>query len=205
MSVSKFDKKIRKLRSKENKLITKMENRRQEFIKSTEKFISNWYSKYVENVAKSNPEVTKSIDLDGVKSIKSELQELIEEVQGIVEERLSPKELWSHFYQETQMSMEDFIYSVKKPRMIDDVIRSLLSGAVPLLAKHGYEKATHELDTILRNPLRRDDRLDWSSAMDATVGSYSDLHKQLSDITAKIQNTEREKVLAEAEDLWKRA
>ena len=205
MSLPKFDKKIRKLRSKENKLITKMENRRQEFIKSTEKFISNWYSKYVENVAKSYPEVTKSIDLDGVKSIKSELLELIKEVQVIVEQELSRKELWSHFYQETQIALEDFIYSVKRPRMLDDVIRSLLSGAVSLLVKHGYEKATHELDTILRNPLRRDDRLDWSSAMDATVGTYSDLHKQLSDITFKIQNTEREKVLAEAEDLWKRA
>jgi hypothetical protein len=205
MSLPKFDKKIRKLRSKENKLITKMENRRQEFIKTTEKFISNWYSKYVENVAKSYPEVTKSIDLDGVKSIKSELLELIKEVQVIVEQELSRKELWSHFYQETQIALEDFIYSVKRPRMLDDVIRSLLSGAVSLLVKHGYEKATHELDTILRNPLRRDDRLDWSSAMDATVGTYSDLHKQLSDITFKIQNTEREKLLAEAEDLWKRA
>jgi hypothetical protein len=205
MSLPKFDKKIRKLRSKENKLITKMENRRQEFIKSTEKFISNWYSKYVENVVKSYPEVTKLIDLDGVKSIKSELQELIEEVQGIIEERLSPKELWSHFYQETQMAVEDFIYSVKKPRILDDVIRSLLSGAIPLLDKHGYEKAAHELDTILGNPLRRDDRLDWSSTMDATIESYSDLHKQLSDITAKIKNTERERILAEAEDLWKRA
>jgi hypothetical protein len=205
MSLPKFDKKIRKLRSKENKLITKMENRRQEFIKSTEKFISNWYFKYVENVAKSYPEVTKSIDLDGVKSIKSELLELIKEVQVIVEQELSRKELWSHCYQETQIALEDFIYSVKRPRMLDDVIRSLLSGAIPLLAKHGYEKAAHELDTILGNPLRRDDRLDWSSAMDATIESYSDLHKQLSDITAKIQNTEREKVLAEAEDLWKRA
>lgn len=205
MSLPKFDKKIRKLRSKENKLITRMENRRQELIKSTEKFISNWYSKYVENVVKSYPEVTKSIDLDGVKSIKSELQELIEEVQGIVEERLSPKELWSHFYQETQMSVEDFIYGVKKPRILDDVIRSLLSGAIPLLDKHGYEKAAHELDTILGNPLRRDDRLDWSSTMDATIESYSDLHKHLSDITAKIKNTERERILAEAEDLWKRA
>ena len=182
-----------------------MEKQRQEFIKATEVFVSSWYSKYVENVVKSYPEVTKLIDLDGVKSIKSELQELIEEVQGIVEERLSPKELWSHFYQETQMAVEDFIYSVKKPRILDDVIRSLLSGAIPLLDKHGYEKAAHELDTILGNPLRRDDRLDWSSTMDATIESYSDLHKQLSDITAKIQNTEREKVLAEAEDLWKRA
>lgn len=131
--------------------------------------------------------------MDGVKSIKSELQELIEEVQGIVEERLSPKELWSHFYKETQMAVEDFIYySVKKSRILDDVIRSLLSGAIPLLAKHGYEKAAHELDTILGNPLRRDDRLDWSSTMDATIESYSDLHKHLSDITAKIKNTERE-------------
>ena len=205
MSLSKFDKKIRKLRSKENKLMRKMENLRQEFIKSTERFISNWYSKYVENVAKSYPEVTKSIDLDGVKSIKSELLELIKEVQVIVEQELSRKELWSHFYRETEMALEDFIYTVKRPRILDDVMRSLLSGAVPLLTKHGYEKATHELDTILRNPLRRDDRLDWSSAMDATVRTYSELHKQLSDITFKIQNTEREKLLAEAEDLWKRA
>ena len=205
MSLSKFDKKVRRLRSKENKLTTKMESRRQEFIQSTERFISSWYSKYVENVVKSYPEVTKSIDLNGVKSIKSELLELIKEVQGIVEQELSRKELWSHFYRETEMALEDFIYTVKRPRILDDVMRSLLSGAVPLLTKHGYEKAAHELDTILGNPLRRDDRLDWSSTMDATVESYSNLHKQLSDITAKIQNTEREKVLAEAEDLWRRA
>jgi hypothetical protein len=205
MSVSKFDKKIRKLRYKEKKIITRMEKQRQEFIKATETFVSSWYSKYVENVVKSYPEVTKLIDLDGVKSIKSELQKLIEEVQRVVEERLSSKELWSHFYQETHMSMEDFIYNVKKPRMIDDVIRSLLAGAISLLAKHGYEKAAHELDTVLGNPLRRDDRLDWSSTMDATIKSYFDLHKQLSDINAKIRNTERERVLAEAEDLWKRA
>ena len=97
------------------------------------------------------------------------------------------------------------IENLKKPRIIDDVIRSLLSGTISLLAKHGYEKAAHELDTILGNPLRRDDRLDWSSTMDATIESYFDLHKQLSDIIAKIKNTERERVLAEAEDLWKRA
>ena len=205
MSLPKFDKKIRKLRSKEEKCLTKMEKQRQEFIKAKKAFVSSWYSKYVENVVKSYPEVTKLIDLYGVKSIKSELQELIKEVQRVVEERLSPKELWSHFYQETQMAVEDFIYSVKKPRILDDVIRSLLSGAVALLAKHGYEKAAHELDTILGNPLRRDDRLDWSSTMDATIESYFDLHKQLSEIIAKIKNTEREKVLAEAEDLWKRA
>lgn len=205
MFLPRFDKKIRKLRSKEEKCITKMEKERQEFIKATKAFVSSWYSKYVESVVKSYPEVTKLIDLDGVKSIKSELAELIGEVQGVLEERLSPKELWSHFYRETEMALEDFIYNVKRPRILDDVIRSLLSGAVPLLAKHGYEKAAHELDTILGNPLRRDDRLDWSSTMDATVESYSNLHKQLSDITFKIQNTEREKVLAEAEDLWKRA
>jgi hypothetical protein len=205
MSLFKFDRKIRRLRSKEKKLTTKMESRRQEFITSTERFISSWYSKYVENVVKSYPEVTKSIDLNGVKSIKSELLGLIKKVQGIVEPELTRKELWSHFYRETEMALEDFIYNVKRPRILDDVIRSLLSGAVPLLAKHGYEKAAHELDTILGNPLRRDDRLDWSSPMDATVESYSNLHKQLSDITFKIQNTKREKVLAEAEDLWKRA
>jgi len=205
MSLSKFDKKIRKLRSKENKLIKKMEKKRQEFIKATEVFVSSWYSKYTENVVKSYPEVTKSIHLDGVKSIKSELLTTIKEVQVIVEQELSRKELWSHFYEETQIALEDFIYNVKRPRILDDVIRSLLSGAVPLLAKHGYEKAANELDTILGNPLRRDDRLDWSSTMDATVKFYCDLHKQLSDINFKIQNTEREKVLAEAEELWKRA
>jgi hypothetical protein len=205
MSLFKFDRKIRRLRSKEKKLTTKMESRRQEFITSTERFISSWYSKYVENVVKSYPEVTKSIDLNGVKFIKSDLLELIKEVQGIVEQELSRKELWSHLYLETQMALEDFIYNVKRPRILDDVMRSLLSGAVPLLTRHGYEKAAHELDTILGNPLRRDDRLDWSSTMDATVESYSNLHKQLSDITFKIQNTERERVLAEAEDLWKRA
>jgi hypothetical protein len=205
MSLTKFDKKVRRLRSKENKLTTKMESRRQEFITATERFILSWYSKYVENVVKSYPEVTKSIDLNGVKSIKSELLDLIKAVQGVVKQELSRKELWSHFYRETEMALEDFIYNVKRPRILDDVIRSLLSGAVPLLAKHGYEKAAHELDTILGNPLRRDDRLDWSSTMDATVESYSNLHKQMSDITFKIQNTERERILAEAEDLWKRA
>jgi len=49
-------------------------------IKETEVFVSNWYSRYVENVVKSYPEVTKSIDLAGVKSIKSELPKLIKEV-----------------------------------------------------------------------------------------------------------------------------
>lgn len=182
-----------------------MENHRHKLIKETEVFVSNWYSRYVENVVKSYPEVTKSIDLAGVKSIKSELPKLIKEVQGVVAEELSPKELWSHFYNETELDLEDYIYSVKRPRVFDDVVRFLLSRAVPFLARHGYEKAAEDLGKILQNPLRHDDRLDWSSAMVTAMDSYSGLHKQLTDVTANIKNIEKERIQAEAEELWRRA
>ena len=205
MRLSKYDRKIRKLRSKEKKYISQMVKHRQKFIKETMVFVSEWYSRYIESVVKSHPEVTTSIELDGVKSIKRELPKLIEEVQGTVEEELSPKEMWSHFYQETELTLQDYIYNVKRPRVFDDVIRTLLYRAIPFLTRHGYQKAAEDLGKILQNPLRHDDRLDWSSTMHATVESYYSLHKQLTEVTTKIKDAQREKIRAQAEELWRRA
>jgi hypothetical protein len=205
MRLSKYDRKIRRLKVKEKKYMKQMENQRLKFIKETEAFVSDWYSRYVENVAKSYPEVTTSIELDGVKSMKRELPKLIKEVQDTVENELSPKEMWSHFYKETELTLQDFVYNVARPRVFDDVVRELLYRAVPFLARHGYEKASQDLGKILQNPLRHDERLDWSSTMNATVESYSGLHKQLTDITAKIEDAQRQKIRARAEELWRRA
>jgi hypothetical protein len=101
--------------------------------------------------------------------------------------------------------LQDFVYNVARPRVFDDVVRELLYRAVPFLARHGYEKASQDLGKILQNPLRHDERLDWSSTMNATVESYSGLHKQLTDITAKIEDAQRQKIRARAEELWRRA
>ena len=205
MSLSKFDKKIRRLRRKEAKLIEKMESLRLAFIESTDKFISSWCSKYVEHVVTFHPEVTRVIELDGLKRIKSELQELIVYVRGVSKEKLVSRDLWSHFYRETQIPLEDYFYSNKRPRVLDDIIRWLLSGVAPLLARHGYQEAANELEAIATNPLRRDNRLDWSSEMDGIIESYSDLHKALSDVIGEIKNIESERIRAEAKDLWERA
>ena len=205
MRLSRYDRKIRKLKSKENKYIKQMESQRLKFIKETEIFVSDWYSRYIESVVKSYPEITTSIELDGVKSIKRELPNLIKEVQATVEEELSPKEMWSHFYKETELALQDYIYNVARPRVFDDVIRTLLYRAIPFLTRHGYQKAADELGKILQNPLRHDDRLDWSSTMNTTMESYTNLHKRLTDITTKIEDTQREKIKAQAEELWRRA
>lgn len=205
MKFSKFDRKIRRLRRKEEKLIAKMDSLRRRFLMATDKFIPSWYSKYVEHVVTSYPEVTKVIELDGLKCIKSELQELIEDVRVVAKGKLSCEDLWSQFYKETQIALEDYVYNIKRPRMLDDIIRWLLVGVIRLLARHGYEDAANELETSAANPLRRDNRLDWSSEMDTIIESYSDLHKALSDVIGEIKNIESERILAEAKDLWERA
>ena len=198
-----FNKKFRKFKYKEAKLCKQMERLRQQFIIASKNFVNDWYYRYIENTVKNYPEITNSLQLDGVKSIKKELCEVIRTVQNLLENKMIVKELWSHFYKETDVALESYLYSVKRPKMVDEIIRSSFFEVVPLLARYGYEEAALELQTILTGPLRHDDRLDWSAAMHAIVKSYSNLHKQLIDFNVEIKNIESKKSFAEAVELWK--
>ena len=86
--------------------------------------------------------------------------------------------------------------------MIDDVIRLMLSRALPLLDRHGYEEAADNLDMLLANPFGYADELDWSPAMHTILNNYIKSHQILVELAAKIKTVEEERVAAEARELW---
>jgi hypothetical protein len=81
-------------------------------------------------------------------------------------------------------------------------MRLLLSRALPLLDRHGYEEAADNLDMLLANPFGYADELDWSPAMHTILNNYSTSHQILIELAAKIRTVEDERVAAEARELW---
>jgi len=199
---SKIYKKIGKLRSEEEKCIKQLEGYCQEFVQAARNFVINWYSYCIENAVKSYPEITQRIGADGVQSLKEDLTHFMQEIPQTVEEALGQAKLWSHRYKEANKLLHSYSYSEKRPKMIDDVIRLILSRILPLLDKHGYEKAADKLDVLLANPFGYADELDWSPAMHASLNNYATSHQMLLELNALINTAEEHRIEAEARELW---
>jgi hypothetical protein len=202
MNSAKIDKKIQNLLSEEEKCMQQLEGYSQEFVHATKDFVIHWYSCCIENAAKSYPEVTQRIGENGIESLKDELTQFIQEIPETVKEVLSQAKLWSHRHKEANKLLQSYSYSGQRPKMIDDVIRLILSRALPLLDRHGYEEAADNLDMLLANPFGYADELDWSPAMHTILNNYIKSHQILVELAAKIKSVEEERVAAEARELW---
>lgn len=202
MNSTKIEKQLQKLRSEEEKCIRQLEGYCQEYIQAAKNFIINWYTRCVENAVKSYPEITQKIGSDGVQSLKDELTQFIQEIPKITEEALKQAKLWSHRYKDANKSLQSYSYSEKRPKMIDDVVRLILSRALPLLDKHGYEEAADNLDMLLANPFGYANELDWSPAMNTILNNYSTSHQILLELSGRIKTAEEELIAAEARELW---
>jgi hypothetical protein len=199
---TKIDKQLQKLRSEEKECIKQLESYCQEFVQAAKTFVINWYSKSVENAVKSYPEITQKIGSDGVQSLKDELTQFIHEIPKITEEVLTQVKLWSHRYKEANKLLQSYTYYGQRPKMIDDLVRLILSRVLPLLDRHGYEEAADNLDMLLANPFGYADELDWSPAMHTILNNYSTSHQILLELSARIKTAEEELIAAEARELW---
>jgi hypothetical protein len=199
---TKINKQLQKLRSEEEKCIAQLEGYCQEYIQAAKNFVYNWYTSCVENAVKSYPEITQKIGSDGVQSLKDELTQFIQEIPKITEEALNQAKLWSHRHKEANKSLQSYSYSEKRPKMIDDVVRLILSRALPLLDRHGYEEAADNLDMLLANPFGYANELDWSPTMHTILNNYSTSHQILLELSARIKTAEEELIAAEARELW---
>lgn len=199
---TKIDKQIQQLRSEEEKCIIQLAGYCQEFVQAAKNFVISWYTGCVENAVKSYPEITQRIGSDGVQSLKDELTQFSHEIPKIAEEALNQDKLWSHRYKEANKLLQSYSYSEQRPKMIDDVMRLLLSRALPLLDKHGYEEAADNLDMLLANPFGYADELDWSQEMHTILNSYATSHQILVELSARVKTAEDERVAAEARELW---
>ena len=202
MNSARIVKQIQHLHSEEEKCILQLEGYCQEFVQAAKSFVVNWYTGYVENAVKSYPEITKEIGSDGVQSLKDELTQFNHDIPKIAEKALDQDKLWSHRYKEADRLLQSYSYSEQRPKMIDDVMRLLLSRAIPLLDRHGYEEAADNLDMLLANPFGYADELDWSPAMHTILNNYRTSHQILVEFAAKIRTVEEEQVAAEARELW---
>jgi hypothetical protein len=197
-----IEKQLQKLGSEEEKCIRQLEGYCQEYIQAAKNFIINWYTSCVENAVKSYPEITQKIGSNGVQSLKDELTQFIQEIAKITEEALNQAKLWSHRYKDANRLLQSYSYSEKRPKMIDDVVRLILSRVLPLLDRHGYEEAADNLDMLLANPFGYADELDWSPAMHNILNNYSTSHQILLELSARIKTAEEELIAAEARELW---
>jgi len=94
-------------------------------------------------------------------------------------------------------SLADLQRSGRSRAIGDDAKKWVLSVACQKPTEIGYAAETWTYSQLVKHIREHASEnehhcLHWSSTMDATIESYSDLHKHLSDITAKIKNTERE-------------
>lgn len=96
MANDEFDLKILELEKKNDALLENSEEIVRKFISSVQKTIENWAPAFIENVVKSQKAVTKSLGVEGVRSVKQKTPEIVATLPAILAEKLDNSKAWTH-------------------------------------------------------------------------------------------------------------
>ena len=212
MDGSKFDAPIRDLKEQMDTLREQMEKTCKEFLEATKEFAPTWFQKSVERAVTSQPELAKECGVNGLRSLKSDLQKLVAMIPHIVEQHVNCDKYWPHRAElPDEPELKFGRYHISKPRgpdELDNGVREILGYVGAILVKYGFAK-TGEFGNWVAGYGSERPRYrfgyDWSEKMSSVLNKYSPLYDELVKLNEKLKKVEREKAEAEAKDLWEQA
>lgn len=200
------DDEIISIQKQVEKLKTEMEKESQEFIRATVEFTSLDFVSRVETAVKNSPEATKAKGLEGLRHLKSELNEIKAKVPELVNKHLDAKKNWLH---RQSISNKDKINAYDEVKIWNDnlsaSVRELTGYVGLLLKKHNMIKANGADDWTSDNPPTYKYFYEWSETMKNSNANYKKAAEGFCALLNKLNLAKREKEEAEAKSLWDQA
>ena len=210
-----FDKLIKQKQEELEPFKSQMEELRQEFIRDSVNFVSEWYKKTAESHVERDADRTIKLGKEEIWQMKIEVLKLAEGAEAIVNDSLLDQKLWWHLTEDDDLSYS--FYANKAPENLDIAIHFALGKLGIILEKFGYvrtestggreEDVWCEWDSSGNYHLPGGRpyypySINWSETMRDTITRYDNVHKQANSIVRKINSLRIEKKEHQAKDLW---
>lgn len=212
MDASSFDAQIKDLEQQIGGLRGQMENICKEFLEVTKEFTVAWFQDRVKRAVISHPEIAKKSGLEGLRSVKSDLQKIIGMVPSIVEEHVNRDKYWPHRGKLPDEAHSQFgryqFHGPRAPENLDDGVREVLGYAGAILVKHGFADTGQDSEWKTEpgcDQLRYRYGYDRSEKMNGVLKQYSGLYEELVKLDNELRKAKEERAKAEAKNLWDQA
>ncbi|MGN1379624.1 MAG: hypothetical protein ACI4XR_04465 [Bacilli bacterium] len=141
MDTKEVKKTILELEKKDNIFKTEAENLQKKIITEIKNCYGNEMESLVIKEVKNQPEKTKSLGKDELSNMKSELSDIIKNLDNSVDEIMSNNKFWIHLNKKTYEN--DNIYQVPRnaKHAIEDGVREIFGLVGKLLIKYNYCEA----------------------------------------------------------------
>lgn len=216
MDTSEFDPKIGNLEKEMKIFREQMEKTCDDFLIATNEFIIDWFNKSVQDSVQRNPDITKKHGIEGLRNLKSDLNDLILRVPDLVNQHLNKDAYWGH--RDTISDGKEKLwgrYSLYRALgpidgPLDEGTRIIFGYVGEILIKYGYvslneTKIVNYWTSIGSNRLRYSIGYNWSEKMSEIFKKYSDQYDKLIKMDNELKSLKRNKSEAEAKNLWDQA
>lgn len=193
-----------------------MEELKNEFIKETVSFASEWYKRTSKEYVTKYPEVTLNMKEEKIAKMKAQVNELIRDTEKIVRGELENPALWWHQRHRLHDSIEQYLQVADKyPAILDRAVRHVLGRLGLILEEYGFNVAAsgntgsfqefwfdhpHGADST-SNPYYPH-ILKWSEKMQDIIRDYNTQYTQAIAIYSEIQRLKEEKKKQQAMNRW---
>lgn len=182
---------------------SQMEDACKEFLQTTEEFLSEWYKNMVRNGLTTNAKAARDMGEDGLRKIKTELNELILKLPELVEKHVNTDK-WLHRGELPEGSHRKFginLVTELRNNHLKYYIQALMGHVGGLLIKHGLAdskwetKSGDELPTYKTPPA-------WAENMEGALRKYAGSCDKWITLDNDLKKTEKKKTESEISDLW---
>ncbi len=213
MDTQQFDEKTQSLTTQIEELSKITEQIQQEFLQSTQTFLAQWIRSRVENAVTRKSEVSKKLGVEGLRKLKSELNQMVDDVPQLVTKHLNVDSLWAHRFKlpiDTNKEYGRYHFYGSGPDDLNTAVRILMGYAGTLLMKYGYaEKGNRDEWDMLRQDgsqnLIYKYAVHLSPDMRSKLDTYAGLYDKLITLIGELERVKEEKASYEAKNLWDQA
>ena len=177
------------------------------FIGASMLALTEFVPKEVQRAAKTVPEATKRLGVEGIRKLKVEVETIVEALPDRINTELNENKLWDH-RQDLDLNPHHSIrwrYTIEDyrnvpPKHLGNAIDALLRDPLKLLMSNGYGKFL----------LRKDSHspsfdFSWPKTMLDPIREYQSILSRLYTATESLSGVKKEKERSEAEDIWNQA
>lgn len=189
-------------------IILEADNIKKDFLFQIEFFIKKWYEDTIKNEVITNAKNTKELGTEKLKSLKEELNILIDKAHSLVNLHLSNNDIWKHENIDViNGNLDKMTLTYKLDDKFRGEINELLGYCGDLLVKYNYENTFYG-DWRKDNNSKKIEYVGGyalSMEVNKLIVQYEDVLNNLSDEVYELRNAKRSKEQAEAFNLWNNA
>jgi hypothetical protein len=193
-----------------------MEDLKEEFIKETVSFASEWYKKTTKEYVTKYPEVVLSLKEEKIASMKAQVNDLIHDSERIVKGELENSALWWHQRPRLHDSIKQYLQTDDKyPEILDQAVRHVLGRLGLILEEYKYNVSAsgntgsygefwfdHPSGAESTAKPSYPHMMKWSEKMQSTIRNYNDQYTTAMAIFGEIQKLKEEKKKQQAINRW---